>query len=225
MTSRIGAFCATCVVLIIGVFCLTSADAGRSRRAPSLAEETVHGAGSKNVFGAPLKKCDRPAYMNSLPRSQRDTRWPTTGYIRNNECTATSMDAGSHYVCVDMPNATLPSGETYTTFWTETHQAQDGYDAARNFPKPGPWCICMWAFARMFIQHPEFDQMLDCEATNEWVIDEYDLADPVQRSALRAVCNKCDVASNAVSSDVRQKCAEASGPAATPVPKLVVEQA
>jgi len=52
----------------------------------------------------------------------------------------------------------------------------------------GPWCICMWAFARMFAQHPDFIDMLECDATNRWVVENYSLNTPAQGKALAAVC-------------------------------------
>merc|ERR1712146_252819 len=131
-------------------------------------------------------KCDRSAYFDANPE-QRDTKYPTTGYFRNNECTASSGDAGAHFVCVLMPAAKTSRGQVYSTFWTETGQARSGDDAV-TFPKPGPWCICMWAFARMYAQHPDFIHMLECEATNQWVIENYDLSVDSQAKALAAVC-------------------------------------
>merc|ERR1711907_1408 len=162
----------------------------------------------ENVFGSRLNKCDRPGYFRKHP-DQADRHWPTTGYIRNNECTAMSSDAGSHYVCVTMPSNTTSTGHTYTPFWTETGQASSPSDAAQNFPKPGPWCICMWAFARMLAQHPDFINMLDCEATNEWVIEDYDLKVASQRSALSAICSKCAIQGHAQKSSLSKKCAKA----------------
>ena len=38
---------------------------------------------SDNVFGTSLGKCDRPAYFAANP-AQRDTKYPVTGYFRNN---------------------------------------------------------------------------------------------------------------------------------------------
>lgn len=51
------------------------------------------------------------------------------------ECTASSGDAGAHFVCVTMPNATTAAGEVYSTFWVETGQAASG-EAAVTWPKP-----------------------------------------------------------------------------------------
>ena len=162
---------------------------------------------SDNVFGATLGKCDRTAYFDANPE-QRDTKYPTTGYFRNNECTASSGDAGAHFVCVTMPNATTSAGDTYSTFWVETGQARSPEQAV-TWPKPGPWCICMWAFARMFAQHPNFIDMLECDATNRWVIENYALENDSQGRALAAVCGKCGVAADASGSELREKCASA----------------
>ncbi|GAB5370510.1 hypothetical protein AAMO2058_001499400 [Amorphochlora amoebiformis] len=113
-----------------------------------------------NVRGTLLAKCDRSAV--------HDPRYPTTGYMRpvkdlQNKCTAVNEDMGSHYVCVNLPAATVPTtGDTFSPFWTKTGQASTPQNAA-SWPKPGPWCICMWAFASMLDQHPEFVNDLDCE--------------------------------------------------------------
>lgn len=63
------------------------------------------------------------------------------GWMREDLCTAGSADAGSHYVCVNMPS----------DFWVKTGQATSAADAAANWPKPGPWCICMWCDNRMLL--------------------------------------------------------------------------
>jgi hypothetical protein len=140
-------------------------------------------ADSENVLGHTLGKCDRPAYFEAHPE-QRDTRYPTTGYFRNNECTASSGDAGAHFVCVTMPNATTNTGDTYSTFWVET---------------------------RMFAQHPTFIDMLECDATNRWVVENYALENDAQGRALAAVCGKCAVATASLETALRDKCAAAVG--------------
>ena len=45
-----------------------------------------------------------------------------------------------------------------------------------RFPLPGPWCICMWAFARAFLEDYSYMSRLDCAATNLWVLHGYDIA-------------------------------------------------
>merc|ERR1719387_1829366 len=115
---------------------------------PALEAASPAGLHSENIYGAKLAKCDRVAYFLANPE-QTDRKYPTTGYFRNNECTASRSDAGAHFVCVLMPNATTSAGDTYSTFWTETGQAASP-EIAAGWPKPGPWCICMWAFARMY---------------------------------------------------------------------------
>ena len=172
-----------------------------------LGDAAAQRADSENVFGHTLAKCDRSAYFDANPE-QRDTKYPTTGYFRNNECTASSGDAGAHFVCVTMPNATTSAGETYSTFWVETGQARSPEQAV-TWPKPGPWCICMWAFARMFAQHPNFIDMLECDATNRWVIENYVLENDSQGRALAAVCGKCSVATTASGTGLSEKCAAA----------------
>ena len=174
-----------------------------------LLSSTVEGAPaglhSENIFGAPLAKCDRAAHFIAHPE-QKDVKYPTTGYYRNDECTASAADAGAHFVCVKMPSATTSAGDSYSTFWTETGQAQSP-EMAVGWPKPGPWCICMWAFARMFASHPSFIDMLTCDATNQWVITNYDLGNPAQASALHAVCGKCGVAADeGAAQALRDKC-------------------
>ena len=100
----------------------------------------------RNIYGKPLEKCDR-----SLAN---DPHWPITGFMRGNYCKATEIDRGSHYVCVNLPDAVTENGDHYSTFWTETGQAATPQEAAtgrggRGLPKAGPWCICEWAYARM----------------------------------------------------------------------------
>jgi len=94
----------------------------------------------RNIYGKPLEKCDR-----SLAN---DPNWPITGFMRGNYCKATEMDRGSHYVCVNLPDALTDEGEHYSTFWTETGQAETPEEAT-TWPLAGPWCICEWAYARM----------------------------------------------------------------------------
>merc|ERR1711871_188618 len=153
-----------------------------------------------NVYGHPLEKCDRSV--------AHDPNFPSTGFMRGDMCTATSADAGSHYVCVNLPDGTAPSGKHYSPFWTETGQARTPEEAT-TWPLAGPWCICEWAFARMFAQHPDFEELLNCGAVNEWVIENYSLDVPDQRGALAAVCRKCDVAGKAVKDSLKTKCTKA----------------
>ena len=71
---------------------------GGTRRAAAQGAEGIPGGlHSENLFGEPLAKCDRTAYFLANP-DQRDRRYPTTGYYRNNECTASAADAGAHFV-------------------------------------------------------------------------------------------------------------------------------
>ena len=67
----------------------------------------------------------------------------------------------------------------------------------------------MWAFARMFAQHPSFIDMLECDATNRWVIENYVLENDSQGRALAAVCGKCSVATSASGAGLSEKCAAA----------------
>merc|ERR1712203_539224 len=65
-----------------------------------------------NIYGVPLAKCDRSI--------ANDPNWPRTGYMRENYCTASSIDRGSHYVCVNLPEGQTASGQRYSPFWTIT---------------------------------------------------------------------------------------------------------
>jgi hypothetical protein len=56
--------------------------------------------------------------------------------------TATSSDAGSHYVCVNLTAAETPGGAPYSSFWTITGQAKSGVEAA-TWPLPGCVCVCV----------------------------------------------------------------------------------
>merc|ERR1719433_2579193 len=103
-------------------------------------------------------------------------------------------DRGSHYVCVGLPDNRTQKGASYSSFWTQTGQAKSPEDAV-GLPKPGPWCICMWAFARMYGHHPEFSSMVDCNATNYWVALNYDLANANECRAMQALCTHCDLES------------------------------
>lgn len=156
----------------------------------------------ESVRGVNLGKCDRSI--------AHDPNWSTTGYMRGDYCTATSSDAGSHYICVDLPDAATDSGQHYSPFWVETGQSPNGEDAA-SWPLAGPWCICMWAFRSMYAQHPDFVDMIDCASTNSWVVENYDLDEP----ALAAVCRKCNVAGVSPDEALRSKCI-AAGVAAAP---------
>jgi uncharacterized protein (DUF2237 family) len=172
---------------------------------------------SENIYGEALVTCDRQGYHAANPQFA-DPNYPTTGYFRDGQCTASSGDAGAHFVCVLMPNGTTASGEVYSTFWTETGQAASPEQAV-SWPKPGPWCICMWAFARMFSQHPDFIDMLTCEATNQWTIENYDLSKSAQASALHAICNKCAVVNNPASDKaLAAKCQAAHAQLGTEAP-------
>jgi hypothetical protein len=68
-------------------------------------------------------------------------------------------------------------------------------DAEDNWPKPGPWCICMWAYANYLAKEPTFSSDVVCDATNEWVLDKYDKSTPVQCKALLSLCKKCNLVS------------------------------
>lgn len=166
--------------------------------------ETEDNFANKNIYGQPLAKCDRPGYFAVNPEA-RDHRFPHTGYTRNDFCGSMTEDGGSHYVCVEMPKAQTASGQVYSSFWTETGQAASG-EVAVGWPKPGPWCICMWAFARMRSRHPHFKDMLTCSATNYWVVKNYNINDRSECEALHALCEQCDIVGQAARPDVEQKC-------------------
>merc|ERR1719378_798966 len=70
-----------------------------------------------DVYGRTMAKCDRSLAHDPNPGFQ------STGYFRDNFCTASSSDAGSHYVCVDLPNATV-TGKPYSPFWVVSGQAR-----------------------------------------------------------------------------------------------------
>jgi hypothetical protein len=53
-------------------------------------------AESQNLYGQTLGKCDRTQYFNDNPE-QLDSKYPVTGYFRNNECTASRWGADSVY--------------------------------------------------------------------------------------------------------------------------------
>lgn len=156
------------------------------------ADETEDTTRRLSLYGTALQKCDRPAYFAAS--NIQDPRYPHTGYSRDDFCGSMSGDAGSHYVCVSLPSDVTSSGETYSPFWTKTGQAASPNQAS-TWPKPGPWCICMWAFARMYGQHPEFTAMVECKATNYWVVQNYDLANANECRALQALCQHCNLTS------------------------------
>lgn len=61
----------------------------------------------------------------------------------------------------------------------------------------------------MFAQHPNFIDMLECDATNRWVIENYVLENDSQGRALAAVCGKCGVATSASGNGLSDKCTAA----------------
>jgi hypothetical protein len=61
----------------------------------------------------------------------------------------------------------------------------------------------------MHQQHPEFENMLWCPAVNEWVVDDYSLADMGQLAALESVCRVCDLEEKAVKNSIKAKCQQA----------------
>lgn len=181
----------------------------------SLSEESS--TGQTNLFGKELQKCDRSTIQ--------DEHFPTTGFQRGDpsladKCTATKSDQGSHYICADLPDAVdkshvreLHGGKSteghYSPFWTETGQAKNASQAEEKFPKPGPWCICMWAFAAMLEKHADFVKMVDCKSTQSWVITNYDINVAEQRDALKAICDHCQVDAEATNDNLKNKCKQA----------------
>ena len=166
----------------------------------AVAFATVGATGSQlNVFGEPLRLCDR--------RRVRAARFSATGYRRTNYCGTDNLDFGSHYVCTLLPEGTDDeTGDTYSPFWTTTGQAKSPTEAT-TWPKPGPWCICMWAYARMYDETiGSFDQQLACGATNMAVIDNYRLHVPGERSALASVCRRCGLNTTTTSPEAAAKC-------------------
>merc|ERR1712046_224139 len=108
--------------------------------------------------------------------------------------------------CMEMGFARTSAGESYSPFWTDTGQASSP-EVAVGWPKPGPWCICMWAFARMLQRHPTFIDLLHCDATNQWVIENYQLNVPSQSAALYAICNKCGIEQDdSTPTHLKEKC-------------------
>jgi hypothetical protein len=55
-------------------------------------------------------------------------------------------------------------------------------------------------------QHPEFKEMLNCPAVNEWVIDSYSINSSTQRAALISVCEQCDVVNRSTKLSLVDKC-------------------
>jgi len=96
------------------------------------------------------------------------------GWKKKDLCTAEAADTGSHFVCVNLP----------TDFWVKTGQAKDEADAEKNWPKSGPWCICMWAYANYLRQEPDFVDEVKCDATNSWVLQKYNKGITSQCNAL-----------------------------------------
>ena len=180
-----GTFCAAAAVLIASLFAthavahsLTAHAKHEQHRHTELAAD-----GSTALSGKALAKCDRSGV--------HDPKFPTTGWRRGDMCTAESSDAGSHFVCVNMPN----------DFWVNTGQASSAADAAANWPKPGPWCICMWAYADYLSKEPAFADDVICDATKEWVLAKYDKKVATQCAALMSLCKHCNLASSVCPTD------------------------
>eukprot|EP00960_Hanusia_phi_P030443 748628-Hanusia_phi.AAC.1 len=161
-------------------------------------------AEDKNVANQALAKCDRSKV--------NDPKFPTTGWRRQDLCTAEDEDHGSHFVCVDMPS----------DFWVKTGQAclperlhrhktlqrtgrslghgasVCGEDAPEFLlhsppqcppppppPPPLPVLIAQCrAYASYLNQENSFQQNLICDATNQWVLHKYDKTVPSQCRAL-----------------------------------------
>eukprot|EP00808_Paulinella_micropora_P027306 g69125.t1 len=70
----------------------------------------------------------------------------------------------------------------------------------------GPWCICMWAFARMLQAHPPYDSLLICDATHEQVLLQVNPEKPTEQNALQAVCERCRVLERADRPDLLAAC-------------------
>ena len=180
-----------CAVAVVLLFCAAASRASAEQR---------------NLYGEALGVCDRSA--------ADDPRYPTTGFRRDNLCATTPGDAGAHFVCVRLPEARVPgTAARYSPFWTVTGQAPTAAEAA-SWPKPGPWCICMWAFAAMVQKAPaplgDFTQSVDCAATNVEVALRYDVESPSQRDALHRLCAQCRLVASSRDQRVVSACRAAA---------------
>jgi hypothetical protein len=61
------------------------------------------------------------------------------------------------------------------------------------------------------VQRPEFIDMLECGATNRWVVENYRLDRPADLAALDAVCDKCAVADPVGTAELALGTGEARG--------------
>lgn len=156
-----------------------------------------------SLYGSPLKKCDRPAALHLS--GVHDEKFMHTGNARDDYCGSATDDTGTHYVCVELPSSMAPGGEVYSPFWIETGQAESP-KAAVDFPKPGPWCICMWAFAKMYQRQRGFSAMVDCNATNYWVTQMYDISKKEECQVLREICSRCNLDADVKRENIRIKC-------------------
>merc|ERR1719221_1925815 len=110
------------VLLLLSIAAPPSAKVAAIGAVGSASALPVEAEGALGLFGSALQKCDRPGYMAAHPDAA-DMRFPHTGYERGDYCSSTAVDAGSHYVCVDLPSDSAPGGGVYSPFWTKTGQA------------------------------------------------------------------------------------------------------
>lgn len=191
------------LLLIVATYSCGSVAAKKDSVDEDSVDEDEDNTRRVSVYGSPLQKCDRPEALRSS--GVHDPQFGHTGFARDDFCGSMTEDEGTHYVCVELPRTMTPDGQLYSSFWTETGQAESPQQAV-DFPKPGPWCICMWAFARMYQRRPEFANMLDCNGTNYWTVQMYDLSKLGECKVLGEICSRCSLHTQATRENIRLKC-------------------
>jgi len=185
--------------------------------------------GMCNVYGEALERCDR--------NLAEDPHYPRTGYSRTDFCADYPKAAGTpgtsssdwiggelnDIVCLKLPAANftyLNNTQSfyygyvfpYSPYWTLTYEAKSLLQAA-FMPLPGPWCIAMRKFFWHRSYHPETVGLVECRATNAWVIQNLIVVYTAGGQAgLKAICSRCDIKNKAIgggtAGTMRKACAE-----------------
>ena len=116
----------------------------------------------RSVTGGVLKKCS----VGEMP---------PTGYERKGICASHGGDQGSHHVCVKNIRETSFCKASGQTDWCDSKQ---------------DWCVCEWAFDRAISKHGCDSYKIQCDATNEAVLRNYERNGNHEAAAcVRGQCN------------------------------------
>ena len=114
-----------------------------------------------SVYGTPLRACSTPGT-------------PTTGYARDATCRTNSRDRGAHLVCLQDLDDNGFCQATGQSNWCE------GKDN---------WCVCEWAFDEAVARKGCDEFRVQCDATNQRALDDYDASGRTAAAAcIRSQC-------------------------------------